>query len=112
MWGFLIFGAGLAFLSAGCQDSRVTSLEQRVNQLEERTRQLEAERKKVSEDDAAIRVRLVACIAEADADFQSNMERNGTKARNGTYNVPVPLLAEMQKQKQGKIEECRILYSK
>jgi hypothetical protein len=99
-------------LSAGCQDGRVTSLEQRVNRLEERTRQLEAEQNKGSEDDTARRAKLENCVAEADADFQSNMERNGTKARNGTYNVPVPLLTEMQRQKQGKIEECRILYSK
>jgi len=97
---------------AGCQDSRVPALEQRLKQLEERTHQLEAERTKTSEDDAARRARLEACVADANGDFQRNLEHNGTKQRDGSYTVPVPTSEQMQRQRQGKIEECRVLYSK
>jgi hypothetical protein len=83
-----------------------------VKQLEERTRQLEAERTKNANDDDVRRLKLENCVSEANADFQKNLENNGKKARNGSYNVPVPLLEQMQRQKQSKIEECRLLYSK
>jgi hypothetical protein len=112
MKGVAVVGTALLCLNAGCQDSRVTNLEQRVNHLEERTRQLESERAKNSDEDAARRAKLENCVAEANADFQKNLVSNGAKARNGSYNVPVPVLTEMQGQKQGKIEECSLLYSK
>jgi hypothetical protein len=99
-------------LLAGCNNDRVTNLEQRVKQLEERTRQLEAERTKSTNDDDVRRMKLENCVAEANAQFQANLQSNGTKARNGSYNVSVPLLEQMQRQKQAKVEECRLLYSK
>jgi hypothetical protein len=109
----LVVGFALLSLSeAGCDDKRIKNLEQRVKQLEEHTSQLEAERTKSTNDDDVRRLKLENCVADANADFQRNLENNGTKARNGSYNVPVPLLEQMQRQKQSKIEECRILYSK
>ena len=33
-------------------------------------------------------------------------------APDGSYNVPVPVAEQMQKLKQSKIEECKLLYSK
>jgi len=107
-----MFAVGLLCMVAGCQDSRVPALEQRVKQLEERMHQLEAERTKVSEDDAARRAKLESCVADANNEFQANIAHNGTKAANGSYNVPVPALESAQRQRQGKIEECRLLYSK
>jgi uncharacterized protein HemX len=98
--------------SLGCQDSRVTALEQRVGRLEQSVRQLESERDKTNNNESARRANLESCVAEANAAFDRNLVTNGTKARNGSYNVSVPVLAEMQRQKQGKIEECRLLYSK
>jgi hypothetical protein len=100
------------FLCVGCQDSRVPPLEQRIKQLEERTRQLEAERTKATEDDAARRAKLESCVADANSEFQANIASNGTKAAHGSYNVPVPALESAQRQRQGKIEECKLLYSK
>jgi hypothetical protein len=96
----------------GCQDSRVAALEQRVSRLEQSVNQLEAGRAKTNADELARRERLESCVAEANAAFDRDKVSNGTKARNGSYNVPVPVVAEMQRQKQGKIEECRLLYSK
>jgi outer membrane murein-binding lipoprotein Lpp len=104
--------AMILFLS-GCQDSRVTNLEQRVNQLESETRELKSERAaKSADDDATRRTKLEACVEDVNADFQHNLVSNGTKHRNGSYNVPVPTLAEMQRQKQVEIETRRLLYSK
>jgi outer membrane murein-binding lipoprotein Lpp len=102
----------LMVLSVGCRDARLQTLEQRVNRLEESVRQLESERNKIADDDSARRAKLEACVSDANAAFDRDLASNGTKARNGGYNVSVPILAEMQRQKQGKIEECRLLYSK
>jgi hypothetical protein len=97
---------------AGCRDERVTNLEQRVNSLEQQIHQLESERNKSTSDESARRAKLESCVLAADAGYQRNMISNGTKARNGSYDVPVPLVAAMEKQKQGKIEECKLLYAK
>ena len=99
-------------VNVSCKDSRVPSLEQRVGSLEGRVHQLEAERDKARSDESASRDKLESCVAEASAAFDRNIISNGTKARNGSYSVAVPVLAEMQRQKQGKIEECKLLYSK
>jgi hypothetical protein len=104
---FLIIAA-----SVGCQDSRVTPLEQRVNRLEQTVQQLEAEQNKTSNDEVARRAKLENCVAGANAAFDSSIISNGTRSRNGSYSVPVPVEAEMLRQKQAKIEECRLLYSK
>jgi hypothetical protein len=102
----------LLVMIVGCQDSRVPALEQRVTRLEQSVHQLEAERDKTNLDDSARRAKLESCVAEANAAFEADLVRNGTKTRNGSYNVPIPVLTEMQSRKQGKIEECRLLYSK
>jgi hypothetical protein len=97
---------------AGCQDTRVTNLEKRVDQLEQTTHRLEADRSKAVDDNSARRAKLESCVMEANASFDRDKVNNGTKRRNGTYNVSVPVLEQMQRQKQSKIEECRLLYSK
>lgn len=99
-------------LLGGCQDSRVTDLEKRVEHLEKTTHQLEADRTKAADDDSARRAKLETCVEDANSAFQTDMVSNGTKQRNGSYNVPVPVLEQMERRKQGKIEECRLLYSK
>lgn len=106
-----VLGIGIS-ASVGCQDSRVPNLEQRVSRLEQSVQQLESERDKSAKDDSDRRARLESCVAQANAAFDSNLVSNGTKNRSGSYSVPVPVMAEMQRQKQGKIEECRLLYSK
>jgi hypothetical protein len=106
-WAFL-----LLFALAGCQDNRVTTLEKRVDHLEQTVRELQADRTKASDDDSARRAKLERCVADADAAFQTDMVSNGTKQRNGSYNVPVPILEQMERKKQGRVEECRLLYAK
>jgi hypothetical protein len=94
---------------AGCQDSCVPALEQRVKQLEERTQQIEAERTKSAADEDARRLKFENSVTEANADFQKNLENNGTKARKGSYNVPVPLLEQSALFKLGlKSADCSI----
>jgi|SRR2546427_12926463 len=108
LWGTFV----LLFSLAGCQDTRLSNLEKRVDHLEQAVHQLEAARTKAADDDSARRAKLESCVAEANAAFERNMVSNGTKQRNGSYTVLVPVLNEMQRVKQGKIEECRLLYSK
>jgi hypothetical protein len=99
-------------LIAGCQDSRVPALEQRVKQLEEQVKQLEEAHTKASDADLERRTSLAGCICDANANFQKDLEHNGTKLRNGSYNVPVPVLEQMRQQQQMKIEQCKILNAK
>jgi septal ring factor EnvC (AmiA/AmiB activator) len=67
-------------IAAGCEDKRVTNLEQRVKQLEERTRQLEAERAKTTNDDDVRRLKLENCVADANADFQKEFRKQRHKS--------------------------------
>jgi hypothetical protein len=98
---------------SGCQDSRVTNLEQRLNQLENKTRELESERTKsaVEDDDARIRANLEACVETVTTDFKRSLANNTAKRRNSPHSVPKPTLAEMQRQKQSKIDDCRLIYA-
>jgi outer membrane murein-binding lipoprotein Lpp len=113
MWRVI---AAVAISLTGCQDQRVTDLEKRVSGLEQSVRQLESDSQvratKAAGDDEDRREKLRACVADANAAFEQSVRSNGTKLGNGSYDVGVPLLEQMQKQKQSKIEECRLLYSK
>ena len=110
MWKLITIVAIVSL--SGCRDDRVTPLEKRVEKLEQAVQKFEAQQNKSADEDAARRAKLETCVAEANAEFQSSANRNGTRQANGTYNIPVPLLEQMQRQRQAKIEECRLLYSK
>lgn len=106
----LILMAAIVSLS-GCRDER-SRPSKRVENLEQAFQKLEAQQNKSADEDAARRAKLESCVSEANAEFQSSAGRNGTRQANGTYNIPLPLLEQMQRQRQAKIEECRLLYSK
>ena len=71
---------------------------------------LDATVNKASDDDAARREHLTQCIANANATYESNIMSNGSKTGKGTYSVPLAAEAEFRRQKQDKIEECKLLY--
>ena len=98
--------------SIGCQDSRVSALEQRVAQLEQRIHQLESERTKSAGDESERRAKLQGCVEEANATHNQLVSKNGTKTRAGGYSVPVAVLSQLENQRRGEIEECRLLYGK
>lgn len=88
------------------------NIEQRMTHLEQSVQQMQEERNKQGKDDEDRRKKLENCVVEANAEFQQSLVSNGTHSRTGSYNVPVPVLNEMQKQKQSKMDECRLLYAK
>lgn len=111
--------AVLAFIVAGCEDKRVSALEQRIKQLEDRVQQLqqlevelEKEQVKKADQDSLRRSKLESCAADVNSEFENSLKRNGTQTGKGSYDVPVPVLEQMQRQKQSKIDECRLLYAK
>jgi outer membrane murein-binding lipoprotein Lpp len=106
----MLVGAAVLCTAVGCRDERVDDLQQRVTHLERTVQQLQAERDSRTNGDDARRARLESCVAEANAEFQRSLVSNGTRAHNGSYKVPVPVLTEMQRQKQGKMDECQLLY--
>jgi hypothetical protein len=97
---------------SGCQNSRVTNLEQRLNQLENKTRELESERTKSADEDAGIRAKLEACVEGRKHRLPTQLGEHGTNNGMVRTMFPEPTLAEMQRQKQVEIETRRLLYSK
>jgi len=50
------------------------------------------------------------CLSNANLEYQRAIEANGTRTGKGTYSLPVVTLREFDRQKQSKIEECKLLY--
>jgi hypothetical protein len=102
--------ATLALCTVACQDPRVPALEQRVTNLEQRTLQLEAQHNADANQESQRREDLRTCIANANAQYQSDIQSNGIKNGRDTVSVPVTVMAAMDRRKQQKIEECKLLY--
>jgi uncharacterized membrane protein YhiD involved in acid resistance len=102
--------AAVACSTIACQDGRVTRLEQRVSNLEQRTQQLESQHNADANQESQRRENLRVCVANADAQYQSDIRSNGTKNGRDTVSVPVTVMVAMDRRKQQKIEECKLLY--
>ncbi|HLY40502.1 MAG TPA: hypothetical protein VKR52_04770 [Terracidiphilus sp.] len=100
----------ISVLSSGCQDDRIPDLQQRVADLERKVRVIEAEKQKKDDADSLRQSHFEGCVQEADNNYQNRLELNGTKGRGGSYTVPIAILREMDEEKRGKLEECRLLY--
>jgi outer membrane murein-binding lipoprotein Lpp len=110
--GAIAIGLSIVALSTGCQDARVTRIEQRVDRLEQNVNQLESEHNSIAQEESARRAKLETCVADANTTFDKNVVSNGTRTRSGTHSLPVASLNELTKEKKDKIEECKLLYSK
>lgn len=98
--------------SVGCRDSRVNSLQQRVAVLEDKVSKLEANLKNSADEENERHTNLMDCVSRANSDYDSSIRSNGQKRRDGTYDLPLSLMGELRRQKQDKIEECKLLYGK
>lgn len=96
----------------GCNDHRVSDLDQRVKTLEKSVQEMQTSQKQGAEEGSKRQTQLQVCIFEANSKFQQSLEGNGRKRRDGSYDVPIPVMAEMERQKSDKIEECKVLYGK
>jgi len=96
----------------GCNDQRVSELDRRVKVLEASVQQVQADQKKIADADSKRQSELQLCIFQADSKFQESLNGNGQKRRDGSYDVPIPVMAEMERQKHDQIEECKVLYGK
>jgi hypothetical protein len=103
---FLLFGAvGLC----GCQDQRVSVLEKRVTDLEGKVKTLEEKQKDTADAASEKLAQFTDCVNKANDDYLSAVRSNGTKNRNG-YSVDTRVMEQIERQKQTKLEECRLLY--
>jgi hypothetical protein len=103
-----LFVAALG-LSA-CQDNRVPSLEKRVSDLETKMKAIEDDKKARADADAINESSFKQCIFSADEEFSKSIHLNGSKNANGSYAVPTATLQQMNRQKETKYEECKLLY--
>jgi hypothetical protein len=100
------FALGLA----GCQDNRVPTLEKRIADLESKVKTI-GENQQAKVDAASTNeARFKQCVYGADDEFDNALRLNGTKNPNGSYAVPTSSLQQLQRQKQNKLEECKLLY--
>lgn len=100
----------LILVLSACTDDRVPALEKRVSDLETRLKNIEDNQNAKEKADASSEARFKQCIYDADDDFNVNLRNNGTKNGRGGYSVPTTILEQMQRQKQSKYEECKMLY--
>jgi hypothetical protein len=105
-----IFVLVVALGLSACNDNRVPSLEKRVSDLETRMKTIEESQKAKADTDATNEARFKQCVYSADDEFNSGLRLNGTKNANGSYAVPTPALQQMQRQKENKYEERKLLY--
>jgi len=100
----------LASTITGCEDKRITNLENRVGFLEARTKQLETEKTRAADQQSQRELDLRNCVEDANAEYRANIASNGTKTSRGGYSLPVAAMNALDRQKQSKIEECKLLY--
>lgn len=104
----LLFVMALALCA--CKDDRVPSLEKRVADLESKMKTLEEKQQARADADSTNEARFKQCVYSADDEFDHALRLNGTKNSNGSYTVPTSSVQELQRQKQNKLEECKLLY--
>ena len=107
---FLLFAVMVVALLTGCQDKRVAPLEQRIGELEAKVKLLEAERDKKADERSQKEFAFKACVQAANDEYSQDVKANGVRTKNGAYDLPVVTVRELDRRKQQKIEECRLLY--
>ena len=109
-WSLMALLAAVVLMT-GCEDKRVTAFEQRISRLEQSVNSMQAEQKKIAEHEINARFNLEMCVNAANEEFERSVRSNGTKSRGG-YDVPTVVLAELRRQKQDKIEDCKLLHGR
>lgn len=93
-----------------CQDK---SLEKRVADLETKVKALDDEHNERAvrdAEDVAKQSKFEGCVARANDDYLAKIRSNGTKSSKGGYNVDVRVEQAIERTKQNKLEECKLLY--
>lgn len=98
------------FILTGCQDDRVPPLEKRIASLETKVKNLEDLQQARANADSIKQSDFKDCVSRADDEFDHALRMNGTKNSDGSYAVPTSTLEQIQRQKEGKLEECKLLY--
>jgi hypothetical protein len=102
--------AALVIILAGCQDERVPALEKRIADVEAKMKTVEDKQQAKIDADSINEVNFKECVRSADDDYNSTLRLNGTKNSNGSIAIATSSLQQLQRQKQSKLEECKILY--
>jgi|ERR1019366_776084 hypothetical protein len=100
----------LLLVTTGCQDKRVAPLEQRVGELEVKVKLLEVQQAKSADEKSQKEFVFKACVQNANDEYYQDVKANGTRTKNGAYDMPVVTAHEIDRRKQQKIEECKLLY--
>jgi hypothetical protein len=106
----LLLIAALVVSLTGCQDNRVPTLEKRIADLESKVNTLEEKQQAQADADSTNEARFKQCVYSPDDEFDNGLKLNGTKNSNGSYAVPTSSLQQLQRQKQNRLEECKLLY--
>ncbi|SRR6266702_1925653 len=107
---YSVLFAALTLGLCACQDQRLPTLEKRVADLESKVKTLEGMQKEKSDSVSQNQADFRDCVHAADDDFMQAVRSNGTKNGRGSYSVETQALREIERQKQSKLEECKLLY--
>ena len=105
-----LFVATILVGATGCQDKRLADLDQRIAQLEVKVKLLEIQRDKAADQQSQKESDFKICLQAANDDYFKDVKANGTRTKNGSYDLPVVTAREIERHKQQKIEECKLLY--
>ena len=95
---------------SSCKDERVSSHEKRIADLEAKVKTLEETLKTKSMNAEVKSDQLYKCVEDANSAYESSLRTYGDKNGFGDYIVPEPKLQQIQREKQGKLDECKLLY--
>jgi hypothetical protein len=95
---------------SGCLDNRVLALEKHAAELEIRVKTLEDAQKARADAATISSNEFRQCVQRADDSFDSGLRMNGSKNKDGSYAVPTSTLQQLQRQKESKLEECKLLF--
>jgi hypothetical protein len=98
------------FILTGCQDERVPPLEKRIAELETKVKHLEELQEAKASADSIKEADFRDCVSRADNEFDHSLRMNGAKNSDGSYAVATSTLEQIRRQKESKLEECKLLY--
>jgi hypothetical protein len=100
----------MAAVLCGCKDGRIDTLEKRVSELETKVKSLQENVKANSDATAQKQTDFRNCVSMADDDYMAALRANGAKTGAGSYSVDLRVEQTIERQKQSKLEECKLLY--
>jgi len=95
---------------SACKDDRVSKHEKRISELEAKVKRLQEKQQQDADAASAKEAQFKECVDQADIDYHAAVRGNGTKNGSSSYSVDLRVMQTIERQKESKLEECKLLY--